>query len=470
MMDGTGRVTVRIAVAVVVVLVAGCQVRDAKEVTCTVEIVTVPEGGQVSLSGEDVGTAPVTIENVVPKSYLVLIKKPGFDNWSRMLQVKAGDEKVVVQAELKRKMASVVVTSTPPQARFYHEDGTLIGVTPFYQYAPTGQYQMRFSKENYEDEFVHVNIVAGTTRQIVATLRPMKSHVTVTTEPSRAAILIDEIERGYKTPATFTIDAGLRTIGVVLAGYSREERDIQVEPNTNINVHFDLEPGNVPARMVKVPKSTSIMGSNSDSPDERPRHKVVVDTFYIDKYEVTNARYQRFKKTHTFLPEMANHPVVNVTWHEAAEYAEWVGKRLPTEAEWEKAAAGDDGRTYPWGNVFDESLCNVKNDLASLLNAVGRYPEGRSLYGCYDMAGNVWEWIADSYGPYPGNVDMRNVYGQQFRVIRGGAYTESAFHARCANRDYERPNVGRPDIGFRCAMSASADISDADGSDADGSE
>jgi len=465
MMDGTGRVTVRIAVAVVVVLVAGCQVRDEEEVTCTVEIVTVPEGGEVSFSGRDVGAAPVTIENVVPKSYLVHVKKPGFDGWSRMVQVTARDEKIVVRAELNRKMASVAVTSTPAQAQFYHEDGTLIGVTPFYQYAPVGQYQMRFSKENYEDKFVQVTIAPDGTTHVVATLRPMKARVTVTTEPGRASIFIDEIERGYKTPATFELDAGLRTIGVSLDGYSREEHDIQVEPNAEIDVHFDLHPGNVPARMVKVPKSTSVMGSNTESPDERPRHKVVVNTFYIDKYEVTNARYQRFKKTHTFPPEMANHPVVNVTWHEAVEYAERIGKRLPTEAEWEKAAAGDDGRTYPWGNVFDKSFCNVKSDLAALLNAVGRYPEGRSPYGCYDMAGNVWEWIADEYGPYSGNADMRNVYGQQFRVIRGGAYSESAFHARCANRDYERPNVGRPDIGFRCAMSASADISDADGSE-----
>ena len=209
----------------------------------------------------------------------------------------------------------------------------------------------------------------------------------------------------------------------------------------------------------------SMMGCNNESPDEVPRRKVLVNTFYIDKYEVTNARYKRFKETHTFPLEVANHPVVSVTWHEAVAYADSVGKRLPTEAEWEKAATGGDGRPYPWGNMFDDSFCNVKGAVVGLLKAVGQFPEGRSPYVCYDMAGNVWEWATDSYGPYPGNVEMSNVYGQQYRVIRGGAYTETSFHARCSNRDYERPNVGRPDIGFRCAVSPTTDVSDESGSE-----
>ena len=281
MMDGADSVTVRVAVAVAVavVLVAGCQMRE-EDVTSTVEIVTVPEGAEVSFSSRDVGVGPVTVNNVESGKYIIRVTKPEYENWSRMVQVES--ERVVVRAVLKRKMALVVVTTTPPQAQFYHEDGALIGVTPYYKYAPIGRYQMRFAKENYEDAVVYVNIVPDTTTHVVATLRAMKSRVTVTTRPSRANIFLDEIERGYRTPATFEIDAGLRTVGVFLPGYGREERDIQVEPNVSINVHFDLEPGNVPAGMVKVPEGKFIMGCNTESPDERPQHEVLLNTFYIN--------------------------------------------------------------------------------------------------------------------------------------------------------------------------------------------
>ena len=461
-MSGTDSGLVRIVVALAVVLAAGCQGQE-EDPTSTVEIVTVPEGAEISFSGRELGPAPVSVDGVIPGTYIVRAQKPEFETWSELVEVVAGLPKVVVRAELRRRTSLTTVKSITPKTQFYHEDGTLIGVTPFDDYAPTGQYKMRFSKENYHDEFVNVNIEPDITKLVSATLLPMKASITVTTTPSRASVFVDEIERGGKTPNTYVIDAGLRTIGVALAGYSREEQDIQVEPNASLSKHFDLQPGNVPAGMVKVPEGESVIGCNTESPDEVPRHKVVVKTFYIDKYEVTNARYKRFKETHTFLPEAANHPVVNVTWHEAVAYADSVGKRLPTEIEWEKAATGGDGRPYPWGNVFDNSFCNVKSGAVGLLKAVGQFPEGRSPFGCYDMAGNVWEWAADSYAPYPGNPGMSNVYGQQFRVIRGGAYTETSFHARCSNRDYEWPNVGRPDVGFRCAVSPGAGVSDESG-------
>ncbi len=442
---------VRIAVAIAVVLTAGCYGRK-NELPCTVLIVSEPEGAKVEFSGNDVGTTPVTIENVAPGQYFVQVEKPGYETWTQLVKLEP-EVSQTVRVVLTRETALAVVKSSPPQARFYHEDGTLLGVTPFHGRIPTGQYRMRFSKDNYVDEFVDVKVDPHSTAHVLATLRPLRARITVTTDPSRAAIFIDEIERGYKTPATLEIEPGLRTIGVALPGYSREERDIQIEPNSTVTVHFDLVPGNVPAGMVKVPEGEFIMGCNTESADEKPRRKVYLNTFFIDKYEVTNLRYSRFKPTHTYAPELANHPVVNVTWHEAAEYAAWAGKRLPTEAEWEKAARGEDGRTYPWGKIFDETLCNVSERLVALLKPVGQYPEGRSPYGCYDMAGNVWEWVADEYAPYPGNTEMRDMYGQQFRVIRGGSYADSAYHARCSNRGYERPNVGRPNIGFRCAMS-----------------
>jgi len=451
MICGANRARVPVAILVMAVLAAGCHARKEQE-PATLVVTSVPEGVDVRLSGRNLGTTPLSADDIAPGNYVVTMKKDGYESTSLMVDLEAGETEAL-DITLQRETTIVEVESTPSQARFFHEDGSLIGVTPYHGYVPTGQYRMRFSKENYEDEFVHVNIKRSSSAYVVAKLRPMKTRITITSDPRQARIYIDEIERGRKTPATIIVEPGFRTVGVALEGYSREERDINVEPNADIEVHFDLVPGNVPAGMAKVTGSEFIMGSDTESVDERPRRKVYLDTFFIDKFEVTNARYQRFKPTHTFPLEIANHPVVNITWHEAKEYAEWAGKRLPTEMEWEKAARGEGGNTYPWGNAFDKSFCNVKGELSSLLKAVGKFPEGRSPFGCYDMAGNVWEWVADDYGPYPGNTEMRNIYGQQYRVIRGGGYDESAFHARCSNRDYERPNVGRPDLGFRCAMS-----------------
>jgi len=455
--------TARITMALMVVLAIGCQAQK-EPLPSTLEIVSEPEGADVQLSGKEVGITPVTVRDVTPGHYVVRASRPGFKTWFRTVEVRQGGAQTV-RVRLERETAFATVESTPAQARFYHEDGTLLGVTPFNDYVPAGQYRMRFSKDHYEDTFVDVDLVPDGTARIVAELRGKRARIMVSSDPRAATIYIDELERGRRTPATLEVEPGLRTVGVALAGYSREERDLEVKPDTSIEVHFDLVPGNVPAGMVKVPASEFIMGCDTESPDERPRRKVFVPTFFIDKHEITNIRYQRFDPTYTFPPELASHPVVNVTWHEAVAYAEWAGKRLPTEAEWEKAARGETGRLYPWGNTFNDAMCNVAGTLASLLKSVGQFPEGRSPYGCYDMAGNVWEWVEDWYAPYPGNLDMRNDYGQQVRVIRGGAYTESAFHARCANRDYERPNVGRPDIGFRCAKSPRKDGSDEEGSE-----
>ncbi|MSS70723.1 MAG: formylglycine-generating enzyme family protein [Candidatus Latescibacteria bacterium] len=167
------------------------------------------------------------------------------------------------------------------------------------------------------------------------------------------------------------------------------------------------------------------MGSAEGEKDEAPPHTVSLDAFAIDRTEVTNAAYALFWKAdggpespHTpgnfegrgavRWPEAArerpDHPVVGVTWFDAAAYCRWAGKRLPTEAEWEKAARGTDGRVWPWGNAFgggDSARANVYNGDDGYVQStapVGRFPSGASPCGALDMAGNVWEWVADWYG------------------------------------------------------------------------
>ena len=192
------------------------------------------------------------------------------------------------------------------------------------------------------------------------------------------------------------------------------------------------------AEMILIPAGEFIMGSSEgeDDGDEHPQHTVFLDAFYIDKYEVTNAQYKQFMDaTGHRAPEhwdderfnQPDWPVEGVAWHDAVAYAKWAGKRLPTEAEWEKAARGTDGRRYPWGNEWDSSKCNSNgsSDGYEETAPVGSFPDGASPYGVMDMAGNVDEWCADLYDEdYYSRSPQQNPKGPDSgssRVMRGGS-------------------------------------------------
>jgi TatA/E family protein of Tat protein translocase len=204
--------------------------------------------------------------------------------------------------------------------------------------------------------------------------------------------------------------------------------------------------------------------------DEKPQRKIYLDAYYIDETPVTNEEYQRFvlatghrvpygwnENWRTFPEGKGAHPVVNVNWDDANAYARWAGKRLPTEAEWEKAARGTDGRRYPWGNEFDSSRCNSWESGIHTTTPVGRYsPRGDSPYGVKDMAGNVWEWCADWYDEnYYKNSPKENPKGPasgRYRVLRGGSWTSGSSNVRAANRDDNVPDLRDINVGFRCAQ------------------
>jgi formylglycine-generating enzyme required for sulfatase activity len=225
--------------------------------------------------------------------------------------------------------------------------------------------------------------------------------------------------------------------------------------------------------MALVPKGEFTMGSDTGVTDEQPSHNVYLDAFYIDKYEVTNADYKSCVESNECgIPvaegtdyyadqTYADFPVIWVDWYMANTYCEWRGARLPTEAEWEKAARGTDERTYPWGEQLNPSLANYcDNDNAGCeIVVVGRYERGKSQYGVYDMAGNVWEWVADWYwdGYYASlGADVENPQGPSsgtFRVIRGGSWLNGQQDVRSIRRYIHNPDDGTNLIGFRCAKS-----------------
>jgi formylglycine-generating enzyme required for sulfatase activity/uncharacterized caspase-like protein len=245
------------------------------------------------------------------------------------------------------------------------------------------------------------------------------------------------------------------------------------------------------AVMVYVPAGEFLMGSIENDEyardNELPQHTVTLDAFWIDKYEVTNAQYAAFLNAEgnqeeggvTWLDAededvwiherdgvweadsgYADHPVVGVSWYGARAYAAWVGGRLPTEAEWEKAARGTEGQRYPWGNEQPtRDLSNFSGNVGGT-TPVGSYsPAGDSPYGCADMAGNVWEWVhdwydEDYYSVSPGSNPQGPASGT-YRVLRGGAFFNFPSDVRCAFRSWGGPGFRRNHVGFRVVVSPS---------------
>jgi formylglycine-generating enzyme required for sulfatase activity len=235
--------------------------------------------------------------------------------------------------------------------------------------------------------------------------------------------------------------------------------------------------------LVFVPAGPFEMGvSPADSaagPDEFPRRTVYLDAYWMDQTEVTNGMYTLCVQEGGCEPlaigvsltrndyfdnlSYGEYPVVNVNWEQAAAYCTWAGRRLPTEAEWEKAARGDDNRIYPWGD--QEPSCQRlafgnpgpgRGVCVEDTVRVGSFPDGASFYGALDMGGNVWEWVADWYSPDAySDPDTSNPVGPatgEARVMRGGAITDSPAAVRASKRSSTHPENASYFIGFRCAL------------------
>ncbi|MBI3636138.1 MAG: formylglycine-generating enzyme family protein, partial [Candidatus Rokubacteria bacterium] len=305
------------------------------------------------------------------------------------------------------------------------------------------------------------------------------------------------------------------------AGYRDWERTVEVAPNQRAEIVVDLEAlgpartisGDDGAEMILIPAGAFWMGAEQSEIDsflagcktykdaahqcdewgrrEMPRHRVVLDAYYIDKYEVTNGLFDRFVRAtgHRTTAERegdgwvyqkkddkwqwlklnnvtwrnpngagaspSNHAVVQMSWHDADAYCRWAGKRLPTEAEWEKAARGTDGRRYPWGPDWDGSKANGDMKVGTT-SAVGSYPGGVSPYGVHDMAGNANEWTSDWFdATYYDRSPERNPQGPSSgtkRVLRGGSWIGSTTVLRTTTRNYDYAlDVRGANFGFRCA-------------------
>ena len=234
--------------------------------------------------------------------------------------------------------------------------------------------------------------------------------------------------------------------------------------------------------MILIPGASFRMGSDEGREKHSPQHTVKLHPFYIDCFPVTNQEYKRFvdatgrpvpfydvswcdtrgynwdSDTRSFPEGKADHPVVLVTWEDAWAYAHWAGKRLPTEAEWELAARGTDGRLWPWGNTATSGRSNTSEAGSGGTTPVSKFsPEGDSPAGVSDLIGNVWEWTSSLFRPYPYNAcdGRENLNERNWRVLRGGSWVNDLYAARCYTR-LDGDFVFYSNVGFRCAASITA--------------
>lgn len=240
--------------------------------------------------------------------------------------------------------------------------------------------------------------------------------------------------------------------------------------------------------MITIPAGEFIMGTDMGraDPQDKPQRKVALAGYKIDKYPVTNAQYARFVAATNRRPPLhwkngkipagfERHPVTMVSWFDARAYAEWAGKRLPTEIEWERAARGTDGRRWPWGDTMDPLRLNTYYQIGST-TVVEAYPSGASPDGVFDMAGNVSQWVADDFLPYPGSDAPGDLFkakvaqlpasasersqkvadfvstDERYKVMRGGSWKGDPFSTSSYHRNFSWPHFAADFFGFRCAQ------------------
>ncbi|HEY0077426.1 MAG TPA: SUMF1/EgtB/PvdO family nonheme iron enzyme [Pyrinomonadaceae bacterium] len=305
----------------------------------------------------------------------------------------------------------------------------------------------------------------------------------VSNAPPGSKVYVDDVPAGVSQADGTILAQGLRAgeqreIRITHEGYSEWTTSVTGERGETIEVSARMTPLQVksalPAeidyngKMLLIPAGAFTMGDDAHSPDESPAHQVTLPDYYIDKYEVTNEQYRKFCEATGHAPPVnpfwdtqyfqsnPQQPVIGISYADAEAYALWANKRLPTEAEWEKAASWDEKakrkRLYPWGDEPDAERANVNSEHPK---NVGYYVSGASAYGVQDMAGNAFEWVDAIYQPYPGSTTPNPKYTQNLRVVRGGDFRRGLDAARTTFRSLAVPPTFQTNPGDEASMKSS---------------
>lgn len=469
------------------------QAPPARPKLATLQIQSIPAGASLWLNDQAIPTATPTTFARPAGEYQLVLKKKGFRPMQMRIQLNEGQlfaaafalapaSVSVPPSRISRRRSptpprpvspasrTIRFTTNPPGASILLNDRDISRKTPTSLSLRYGEYFVHFRLTGYPNFIRAVRVDAQTESTIHTTLgqqEPKKRTLSVDTEPSGASIWINQTDTGKKTPSRLEVPTTPFVLTLKLTRYHSIQQTIT--PGETAPLRFVLKLTG-PTGMKWIAPGFFWMGNNAGMEREKPMRKVYLRGFWMDQYEVTAQQYQECVQQkvcravpqkpgcHGNQPSHQQHPVNCVSWYDAKTYCRWKKKRLPTEAEWEKAARGPSPQLYPWGH--SSPSCNQAHYEAcgvSGTRPVGSLPAGRSSYGLYDMAGNVWEWVQDRYdrGFYRKGVNKNpvNLSGTgNYRVIRGGAWNSPEDRIHTTYRADFWAMRRTHTVGFRCAQ------------------
>ena len=443
-------------------------------------ITTDPPGAVVFVDGREYGPAAPALDlrNLPAGRHAVRAEMAGYHPYECDIEV-AGNR--ITERLLTMKaigFGSLYLESDPAGAKVF-VDGKPAGTTgkPLaVEHLREGSYKVAFLLEGYARYETTLDVTVNDVTSHMAALSALPSSLDLSI-PKGAPVWVDGIRQGSGPQTVANLKGGEHRVRVFDV-----EKDVRVAPGSTTPVAFSLED----LALVRIPAGEFTMGSDDGFPDAKPARQVRLASFAIDRCEVTNRQYRRFledvKKSgddawrHPDQPKGRDHvpaawgepgfateewPTLGVDWFDAFAYAKWAGKRLPTEAEWERAARGDKGLAYPWGNdapfAGERPRANIgdRNGGRGGPQAVGSYLPGASPEGVFDLMGNAWEWCADwyaadAYATAPA-IDPRGPGSGRSRVVRGGSFGAHPYDVRAFDRaSGDAVMDAKRTIGFRC--------------------
>ena len=453
--------------------------------TGRLRVVSKPLGATITVDGTAQGLTPRLVAKLEVGEHQVVVSKTGFKPEVEKVQVKASGLALLSVKLEKMSFGRLRITSQPVGAEVFIDSlskGTTLPAGLTFDSLEAKSYKLRITAQNYEPFEQTLVLAPNDAKTVDAVLVPRS--LSVSSNPSGAAVIVNDQPKG-QTPCLVTgLAPGKYSVKVTKEGYEDFSTEVAVELGQVAPVNAELialpqgfgylgvnGQGYKRYRnlkevsvLIRIPAGEFTMGANDGESVEKPVRQVTLTEYYIGQAEVTVGQFKRFcEAAGRPMPAQPawsrgdDYPVVDVSWEDAQAYCDWAGLRLPTEAEWEKAARGSDGRKYPWGNEWDASQCNSreKGDGFDYAAPTGSFPKGASPYGASDLAGNVAEWCRDWFFENYYKVSMPfnpkgPLMGKE-RVVRGGSWDSLAKACRTSNRDKLSPSAKSASCGFRVA-------------------